>query len=341
MKNPGNKGRKNTSFVSIIAVCIAIIDLFVIYYVKYKIQGLSLSHFNLFYIGNILNLIFSAALVFGLILNVFIKNKVSDKVIFICTLMMTVFLIAGILNEFIKFPLPKIYMIEHTFRDVLNGFLFSLYQFVNFIFLSIIWLHIMGGRGLLFLNASVDAAIIMVAFLIFAFIYINQSKNLSKTEIYKDNVAVVLGAAVWTNNVPSPSLASRAEKALELYKIGVVKKIQLTGGNAPGELSEAEVAYRYLKSKGVNANDMWVEKKTSNTAQQVRFVKEELIDKKHIGNIVFISNSYHLTRINEICGFFQITAGIEASELALSFDKAIYYKIRESIALLVFWFFAL
>jgi uncharacterized SAM-binding protein YcdF (DUF218 family) len=288
-----------------------------------------------------LNLISSLALALGLILNIFIKDRISDKVILTCVSIMTIFLVAGIINAFIKFPLPKIYMVEHPFHDVLNGILFSLYQYVNFISLSIIWLHIMGGRGLVFLNASVDAAIIMILLLIFAFIYINQSKNLNKTDIYKDNVAVVLGAAVWSNNIPSPSLASRAEKALELYKIGVVKKIQLTGGNAPGELSEAEVAYRYLKLKGVDTNNMWIEKKTSNTAEQVRFVKEELIDRKHIENIVFVSNSYHLTRINEICSFYKINAGIESSEMTVSFEKNIYYKLRESIALLEFWFFAL
>jgi len=270
MKKFSNKGRNNSNLISLFGAGVVIIDLLVIYYIKYKIQGLSLGNFNLFYIGNILNLIFSVLLVLGLILNVFIKNRVSDKVIFICSIIMTLFLIAGIMNAFIKFPLPKIYMFEHYFRNILNGILFSLYQFVNFVFLSIIWLHIVGGRGLLFLNASVDATIIMLLFLVFAFIYINQNKNLSKTEIRNDDVAVVLGAAVWTNNIPSPSLASRAEKAYELYKAGIVKKIQLTGGNAPGELSEAEVAFRYLKSRGVDTNDMWVEKKTSNTAEQVR-----------------------------------------------------------------------
>lgn len=136
-------------------------------------------------------------------------------------------------------------------------------------------------------------------------------------------------------------LASRVEKAYQLYKQGYINKIQLTGGNAPGELSEAEVAWLYLKERGVNKNDIWLEKKTSNTAEQVRYVKEELINKKKLLNIVFVSNSYHLTRINEICNFYNIKAGIESSNLDLSFDKNVYYKVRESIALLVFWFFAL
>jgi vancomycin permeability regulator SanA len=254
---------------------------------------------------------------------------------------MTIFLIAGIINAFIRFPLPKLYFIEHPFRDVLTGFLFSAYQFVNFAFLSIIWLDIIRGRELILLNASVNAIIIMILFLFFAFIYINQNKTINKFDNNQDNVAVVLGAAVWSNNIPSPSLVSRADKALELYRKGLVSKIQLTGGNAPGELSEAEVAYLYLKKKGVDTNDLWVEKKTSNTAEQVHFVKEELIAKRNLNHIVFVSNSYHLTRINEICTFYNINAGTEPSYMNLSFDSKIYYKLRESIALLVFWFFAL
>jgi uncharacterized SAM-binding protein YcdF (DUF218 family) len=237
--------------------------------------------------------------------------------------------------------MPKIYMFEHQFRDVFTGFLFSSYQVVNFILLFIVWLNITGRKALLFLNASLNTVIIVVLFLILAFIYVNQSKSVGKLNKTQDKVAVVLGAAVWSNNIPSPMLASRVEKAYELYKMGYVNKIQLTGGNAPGELSEAEVASLYLKQRGVNADDIWIEKKSTNTAEQVRYVKEELINKKKLMNIVFVSNSYHLTRVNEICSFYNINAGIEASTLNLSFDSNIYYKVRESVALLVFWFFAL
>lgn len=150
MKKAKNKIGGNSKFISLSASGIVIIDLLVVYYIKYKIQGLSLDYFHLYYIGNILNLIFSVLLLIGIIVNVFIKNSVSDKVIITCTSIMTFFLIGGILNEFIKFPLPKLYMFEHIFRDILTGFLFSAYQFVSFILISIIWLHIMGGRGLLF-----------------------------------------------------------------------------------------------------------------------------------------------------------------------------------------------
>jgi uncharacterized SAM-binding protein YcdF (DUF218 family) len=327
--------------ISIIAIFIVFIQLLIIFYVKYKIQNLPLVNFRLVYIGNILNLVFSSILIIGLIINMFVDLRITNRAIISYIIVMSVFLLAGIINSFIKFPMPRLYMFEHQFRDVLTGFLFSAYQFVSFMFLFVIWLNIMGKNSLLFLNASLNAVIIIAFFFILAFIYINQSKPVSKLINNQDKVAVVLGAAVWSNNSASPMLASRVEKAYQLYKEGYVQKIQLTGGNAPGELSEAEVAYLYLKQRGVDIHDLWLEKKTTNTAEQVRFVKEELINKRKLNNVVFISNSYHLTRIHEICSFYNITAGIEPSSLDLSFDSNIYYKLRESVALLVFWFFAL
>jgi vancomycin permeability regulator SanA len=333
--------KKHNNILSIVSVLIILTHLLIIFYVKYKIQNLPIDNFKLGYIGNLLNLISGFVLIIGLTINIFLKSPVSDRTILSYIIIMTIFLLAGIINSFIRFPMPKMYMFEHQFRDVLTGFLFSSYQFVSFILLFIVWLSISGRNGLLFLNASLNTVIIIVLFLIVAFIYVNQSKSVSRSNNPHDKVAVVLGAAVWSNNIPSPMLASRVEKAYELYKMGYVNKIQVMGGNAPGELSEAEVASLYLKQRGVNANDIWIEKKSTNTAEQVRYVKEELINKKKLMNIVFVSNSYHLTRVNEICSFYNIEAGIEASTLNLSFDSNIYYKVRESIALLVFWFFAL
>lgn len=335
------KRNNNNNFLSILSALIIVAHLLIILFVKYKIQNLSLDNFRLGYIGNLLNLSFSILLILGLIINIFLKSRVSDRAILSYIVIMTIFLLAGIINSFVKFPMPKIYMFEHQFRDVLTGFLFSAYQFVSFTLLFTVWLNITGRKGLLFLNASMNAVILILLFLIIAFVYVNQSKTVGKLNKTSDNVAVVLGAAVWSNNVPSPMLASRTEKAYELYKQGYVKKIQVTGGNAPGELSEAEVSSLYLKQRGVSMNDIWIEKKTTNTAEQVRYVKEEIINKKKISNIIFVSNSYHLTRINEICSFYNIKAGIEPSGLNLSFDSNLYYKVRESIALLVFWFFAL
>jgi uncharacterized SAM-binding protein YcdF (DUF218 family) len=154
------------------------------------------------------------------------------------------------------------------------------------------------------------------------------------------NVGVVLGAAVWTNE-PSPSLKSRVEKAFSLYKEGEIQKIQLTGGHAPGELSESEMAYKYLKSKNIDTNDVWIEKNTTSTAEQIQFIKSKLSAKPTIDNIIVISDSYHLPRVHEIADFFHLNLQVAASNLDLKFENKIYYKLRESAATVIFWFFAI
>ena len=303
------------------------------------------SEFGLFNTGNLLNLISAAVL----ILSILFYTK-SSKVIYrpgwliLLTLVMTamlavseIFLISGI-------KLPYYYILGHPLKDNLQALFFSVYQFTLFLFISIIWITLLGRKELLILRAFVNSVIIVIFLLVFAFFYLNSSKENSFRKYSGDKnryVGVVLGAAVWPNNQPSPSLAARAEKAAELYGEGFLSKIQLTGGHAPGEMSESEVAYILLKRLNINTNDIWLEKRTSSTIEQIRFIKRQLIKAKNIKNILVISDSYHLNRVNEICKFYNIKVKVAASDLNLSFDSNVYHKLRESIAMLVFWFFAI
>ena len=59
---------------------------------------------------------------------------------------------------------------------------------------------------------------------------------------------IILGAAVWSGNKPSPIFRGRIKKGAELFKQKIINKIHLTGGNAPGEISEAKAALNYLVS---------------------------------------------------------------------------------------------
>ena len=81
----------------------------------------------------------------------------------------------------------------------------------------------------------------LVLLLIITLVYIDNVGYTSGRWILnksKKNIAVVLGAAVWSGNIPSPTLSSRVDKALELLEQGFVGKIVFTGGKAPGELPE-------------------------------------------------------------------------------------------------------
>jgi vancomycin permeability regulator SanA len=167
----------------------------------------------------------------------------------------------------------------------------------------------------------------------------NYSEKWSNTG--SKNIAVVLGAAVWSGNQPSPTLASRIDKAAKLYKKDIADKILLTGSNAPGEMTEAEVAFNYILNKNVDTTDILIEKQTTSTTEQIRFIKDNLAHRNLFDNIFIVSDQYHLARVSEISRFYNLDVIAAASELELSFDSKMYSRIRECIALSIFWCFAI
>lgn len=185
----------------------------------------------------------------------------------------------------------------------------------------------------------------LIIFLAFIFICIDNSSYSSGEWVLrknKENIAVVLGAAVWTGNIPSPTLSSRVDKALDLLNKGFAGKIVLTGGKAPGEMSESEVAYEYAKIKGVDTSRITIEKQTSSTTDQIEWIKRNLLaNKKSVGDIILVSDGYHLLRAIEISKFFNIDIKVAESDHKLNFKDKLYNKVRESIALFTFWNFAL
>jgi uncharacterized SAM-binding protein YcdF (DUF218 family) len=335
------KKRESFSLSLLLPLLLVVIDLLLLWHVKYHLHGMSYKDFRISFIGNIFNLIISSLIFLGVIIVYFLKKEKKYKHLVVYSILMTSFLVLGIISAYGYFPFSKNYLLGHPFPEVITDFFFSAFQFIQFMFLSTIWINIFGGRELVIVKASVQAVFIVILFLLFSFFYLHRSNLNDKISSKQNNVAVVFGAAVWSKNIPSPTLAGRVDKAADLYKSGIASKIQLTGGKAPGELTEAEVSLQRLKDKNIDTSDIWLEEKTSSTNEQVRFIKENLIKDKKLSKIILVSDSFHLIRIREICRFFNVQADLQPSGLNLSFDKKIYYKMRESVALLIFWFFAL
>ena len=66
-----------------------------------------------------------------------------------------------------------------------------------------------------------------------------------------------------------------------------------------------------------------------------------LINDENINDVIVVSNAYHLQRIIEISKFFNIKIKVAAPNSYLNYKKKLYMQLRESIALIVFWSFAL
>jgi vancomycin permeability regulator SanA len=194
-----------------------------------------------------------------------------------------------------------------------------------------------------YLESALFSVAVLGAFFIYVFLYsLSYDKGINESFENENNLAFVLGAAVWKRDKPSPMFEGRIEKSYELYKNGMVSKIQVTGSNAPGELSEAKTAYFYLLKKGVDKTDILTEEHSSNTHQQIMFLKKnEQKYRKNFENFILISDEFHLVRLVELCRFYDLKVITVTSDYELNWEKLLYYRIRESVALFLFWLFGI
>lgn len=328
-----------------IVVAFLIFDLFLLYFFKYSNQKISISEFSLSNIGNIINLIETLVLIFlFLIVSKSLLNAKGKNIVLTLLILIQLFLVTAFLSAKFYLPFHKIYMFGQNGNRLFTGLLYTLFQFC-FFYLFIYLLHILvKTKNLVLLRAAVHTSFMMLFFLAVSFFFIVAKENNLSDNIdnkFNKNIAVVFGAAVWSDNKPSPSLAGRVDAAIKLLINKKVNSIYLTGGNAPGELSESEVAYKYLLEKNIDHSNVYTENSTSSTNEQIQFIKKLLQTSEKNKNIIAVSDPYHLVRIQEISKFHHINISVMPSELNFSFEKALYFKIREALALTVFWFFAL
>ena len=160
---------KNRYFLTFIACVIFIIDLVFLYYIKYQNQNLPFSDFNILYIGNIFNLIFTSLTIFGLIIyTIRLKSNYNKKFIIANTVIITAFLLLSVLSTKIKLPLPDIYFLDHPLSEIFVGFLFILFQFMQFVFMMILWMVSFGSKDLIILRGIVNSVVLLFLLLFFA-----------------------------------------------------------------------------------------------------------------------------------------------------------------------------
>ncbi len=109
------------------------------------------------------------------------------------------------------------------------------------------------------------------------------------------DVAIVLGAAVYTNR-PSPVFIERIQHGVHLYQQKKVKAIIFTGGLAEGDqLAESEAAKRYALAQGVPEQAIWIEKKSTTTAENLQYAKN-IMDQQGFNTAIIVSDPHHLRR---------------------------------------------
>ena len=335
--------KSNTKIASILLSSSLILNLIILYYIKYSNQNLSISDFSFTNLGNIFNLVLIIILIFG-ILTCLKKNKLNRTSIIFFILILFLSLFIAYLTTLFEFSPFDAYIFGQPGDKFFDAAFFTLYQFILFTFISFVWLKVLGPGKSTLLRSLFNGVIMLIFFLVLTFIFIQTKGYNSDSWVLvksKKNVIVVLGAAVWSDNKPSPSLSGRVDRAIELFNEGYAGTVILTGGSAPGELSEAEVAYNYAKKEGMDMTYVGIETLSTSTIEQILYIRRSLLNDKNIEDVIVVSDSYHLIRVLEVSKFFDVDIKVTASKQQLDYEENIYRQLRESIALVVFWGFAL
>lgn len=147
------------------------------------------------------------------------------------------------------------------------------------------------------------------------------------------DAAVVFGAKVFPDGHLSDALADRIRTACGLYQAGLVKRLVLSGGPGQGAVTEAEAMRSYALSRGVPAEDIFVDNRGVNTEATVRDTMP-LFREWQARRVLVVSHFYHLPRIKlayERAGMEVYTVPARQGHFL---GKLPFYMAREAAA---FW----
>jgi vancomycin permeability regulator SanA len=278
--------------------------------------------------------IFSVIIISFLIYNIFSKAKFHILSIFILLCILTSGLVSLVISMVFT---DKDYKIVFSLTFLLC-YVYVLISIITITFSRSKMIHIFNNIGILFVVALLGFSINTYKIYNFK----DDSDNyLVMTGGKKADAGVILGAAVWGGNRPSPVLRERINKGYELYQRKIIQKFILTGGGSPNELTEAEVEKNELKKYGVEEKNLIVEVKSNSTIEQIHFVRDKYYRKYNWNKIILISDNFHLFRTSEICKFNNMNVDCIASDTPLSTESLINFSIKESVAVLFFWMFGI
>lgn len=105
---------------------------------------------------------------------------------------------------------------------------------------------------------------------------------------------IILGAKVMGNPaIPNPTLQDRLDSAVDYLQQNPTTKVIVCGGQGKDEsASEASVMKHYLIKKGINEQRIYLEDKSTRTAQQFIYPQQMM----SLGSVVVVTNDFHMLR---------------------------------------------
>jgi uncharacterized SAM-binding protein YcdF (DUF218 family) len=145
------------------------------------------------------------------------------------------------------------------------------------------------------------------------------------------DVAVVFGNRVHRSGIPSPSLATRLDKAVEIYNAGLAPAVLVSGGFGREGWDEAEVMAAYLIERGIPEQAVFIDRQGNNT-YLTALNTAELAEINGWRSFILVSHFYHLPRARLVFDRFGLSPTYFAHADRFVFRDFYFGLMREVIA---------
>lgn len=180
------------------------------------------------------------------------------------------------------------------------------------------------------LKSSIFVIIVITILVIYSNLAVERAGSTgvySENEQFSSDVAVVLGAKVLGNGLPSAVLADRLDTGIQLYKVGRVKKLLLTGDHGQTNYDEVNNMRRYAVSKGVPEEDIFMDHAGFSTYDSMYRARDIFL----VNKAVIVTQEFHLPRALYIARSLGLDAkGVRADKR--NYIGAGYLSFREVFA---------
>lgn len=174
-------------------------------------------------------------------------------------------------------------------------------------------------------NRLLFAVIIVLALPVLARVYMHYSV---RDQVYPNvydvpqcRVALVLGAGIRPDGSLTPSLASRVDKAVELWREGKVEKLLMSGDNRVTHYNEPERMRQYAMKRGVSRGAIVLDYAGRRTYDSVYRAKNIF----GVQKMIVVTQSFHIDRALFLCDHI----GVKAYGVGSSTSNDLRASIRE------------
>jgi uncharacterized SAM-binding protein YcdF (DUF218 family) len=190
-------------------------------------------------------------------------------------------------------------------------------------------------RKLSFLTVGLLLGLVTVVATLFVVTYRSIDERSVRDETRSADVIIVLGAAVWPDEQPGPSLRARTERAVELYHDGFASHLILSGGLGRFPPEEAEVMRRLAVEAGIPSEALVLEKEAHSTWESMVYSRE-IMQERGWHTALIVSDPFHMRRsllVAEAIGLRAYASPALNSPTHSSLPRRLFYTSREVLAL--------